>query len=107
MRKLRLELDELAVESFATQAAPREGPGTVRGHDLTTNRTDPVPIDRKTLESVVTCPVDVCRIETVYTCPTGCPTCGATLCDWTCIGDDTCVTLCGSTCPSDPVACCI
>ena len=31
MRKLRLELEDLVVESFATAAAP-EGAGTVRGH---------------------------------------------------------------------------
>ena len=32
MRKLKLDLDVLAVESFAMDAA-REKPGTVRGHD--------------------------------------------------------------------------
>ena len=34
MKKLRLELDELAVESFTTSRDAREGRGTVRGHFL-------------------------------------------------------------------------
>ena len=35
MRKLTLELDDLAVESFATVVAPDEAGGTVQGHMAT------------------------------------------------------------------------
>lgn len=33
MRKLRLDLDSIAVESFATVAPPRDGVGTVHGRE--------------------------------------------------------------------------
>jgi hypothetical protein len=89
MHKMKLNLDELAVESFDTQPLVREK-GTVFGEQCT-------------------CP-------TQCTCP-GCPTCDATCdftcddyscggeatcaghtCDGTCHGDDTCGFSCWDTC---------
>ena len=35
MRKIRLEIDDLAVESFNTATGEDTKPGTVRGHDYT------------------------------------------------------------------------
>jgi hypothetical protein len=71
MNKLRLHLDELAVESFDTTAANREK-GTVFGEQ--------------------------CTCYTNCTCP-GCPTCDATCpytCDdFSCAGENTCY---GHTC---------
>ena len=36
MNKLRLELDELAIESFETVRVPAEKPGTVKGYQTAT-----------------------------------------------------------------------
>ena len=33
MKKLRLDVEELAVEQFSTEAVQEQGPGTVRGRD--------------------------------------------------------------------------
>lgn len=73
MPKLKLELDDLHVESFDTTTASKEK-GTVFGEQ--------------------------CTCYTQCTCP-GCPTCDAT-CDATCpytCDDRTCMT-CGLTCQS-------
>lgn len=107
MRKLRLDMDDLRVESFETSAG-ESGAGTVRGHELTVNRvTDrtstscgQVICDRQTVQTCVSCG-DGCSV-TCFTCPGQ-----ATLCDFTCEGEASCATVCVETCYSDPVACCI
>jgi hypothetical protein len=63
MKKLRLELDELTVESFDTSAVDR-GEGTVRGHD--------------NLETRLSCRGDNSCLET------GCDTCDNSLDYCTC-----------------------
>jgi hypothetical protein len=68
MRKLKLDLEDLAVESFATTAEPRRESGTVFGQQ--------------------------CTCYTQCTCP-GCPTCDAS-CNGTCGG--TCGASCNGTC---------
>jgi hypothetical protein len=77
MSKLRLRLDELAVESFDTSAARAER-GTVVGQQL-------------------------CTCQTACTCP-GCPTCANyATCDPTCpetCDDYSCAVSCGGTCHS-------
>jgi len=73
MRKLRLDLDDLQVESFATTPEPRRDGGTVFGQNH-------------------------CTCYTQCTCP-GCPTCDAS-CNGTCGGtcDASCNGNCGGTC---------
>lgn len=77
MRKLKLDLEELAVESFATTPEPRREGGTVFGQEQ-------------------------CTCYTQCTCP-GCPTCDAS-CNGTCGGtceascNGTCVNTCGASC---------
>ena len=74
MRKLKLDLDALSVESFATTPEPRREGGTVFGQNH-------------------------CTCQTQCTCP-GCPTCEATCGNsWTC--GDTCADSCGYTCPGN------
>jgi hypothetical protein len=41
MKKLRLQLDDLRVDSFATREAPTENVGTVAGHAPSNGRTCP------------------------------------------------------------------
>lgn len=81
MKKLKLGLEELAVESFDTTPAHRER-GTVVGEQCT-------------------CP-------TACTCP-GCPTCDNTCpytCDdQTCPACPTCAESCGGTCPGQGFSC--
>jgi hypothetical protein len=40
MEKVRLTLDELQVQSFATTEAAGKGQGTVRGHDVPTDQVE-------------------------------------------------------------------
>lgn len=68
MRKLKLDLDQLVVDSFSTQVRPKRG-GTVRGQACT------------------------CYTQ-CDTCP-GCPTCDAS-CNGTC--GATCAGTCGGSC---------
>jgi hypothetical protein len=68
MNKLKLNLEELAVESFATTPEPRSEGGTVFGQQ--------------------------CTCYTQCTCP-GCPTCDAS-CNGTCGG--TCGATCDASC---------
>ena len=68
MNKLKLDLDDLAVESFATTPEPHREGGTVFGQQ--------------------------CTCYTQCTCP-GCPTCDAS-CNGTC--DASCNGTCGDTC---------
>ena len=73
MKKLSLDLDQIAVESFATEPA-RRAHGTVRGHDL----------------SDTTCNQIICDCYTGGTCDTDC---GQITCD------DTCANTCGCSAP--------
>ncbi|HLL47579.1 MAG TPA: hypothetical protein VK399_12765 [Longimicrobiaceae bacterium] len=76
MEKLKLDLEDLAVESFATTPEPRAEGGTVFGQQ--------------------------CTCYTQCTCP-GCPTCDAS-CNGTCGG--TCEASCNGTCgPTCDVSC--
>ena len=76
MKKLKLDLEDLSVESFATTPEPRAEGGTVFGQQ--------------------------CTCYTQCTCP-GCPTCDAS-CNGTCGGtcggtcDASCNGTCGGTC---------
>ncbi len=72
MKKLKLDLEDLSVESFATTPEPRAEGGTVFGQQ--------------------------CTCYTQCTCP-GCPTCDAS-CNGTCGGtcDASCNGTCGDTC---------
>ena len=72
MKKLKLDLEDLSVESFATTPEPRREGGTVFGQQ--------------------------CTCYTQCTCP-GCPTCDAS-CNGTCGGtcDASCNGTCGGTC---------
>jgi hypothetical protein len=72
MKKLKLDLEDLAVESFATTPEPRAEGGTVFGQQ--------------------------CTCYTQCTCP-GCPTCDAS-CNGTCGGTcgGTCDASCNGTC---------
>lgn len=90
MRKLKLQVDALEVESFDTHTA-RGAPGTVRG--------------REEAEAAITVPVTPqC---TVNTCTNGCPTCGFTVCGNTCpmSACNTCASC--TNCPTfnEPVCC--
>jgi hypothetical protein len=71
MKKLKLEIDELRVESF--DAGSGDGRGTVAGRNWTADSCDacaPVPIDDS---------VNYCGTQPVATCgATYCATCGAT-----------------------------
>jgi hypothetical protein len=69
MRKLKLDLEDLAVESFATTSESRGEGGTVFGQNH-------------------------CTCYTQCTCP-GCPTCDAT-CNGSCV--NTCAASCNGTC---------
>jgi hypothetical protein len=69
MRKLKLDLEDLSVESFATTPESRGEGGTVFGQNH-------------------------CTCYTQCTCP-GCPTCDAT-CNGSCV--NTCASSCNGTC---------
>ncbi len=83
MRKLKLDLEELSVESFATTPEARGESGTVFGQQ--------------------------CTCYTQCTCP-GCPTCDASCngtCDASCNGscDASCNGTCDGTCPASGYTC--
>ena len=87
MIKLKLRLDDLAVESFDTTAV-RQEKGTVFGEQCT-------------CQTVCSCPgCPSCDPTCAYTCDDAtcpaCPTCGAT-CANTC-DDPTCYETCGFSC---------
>jgi hypothetical protein len=92
MKKLRLELDRLRVETFEL-AAPGAASGTVAGHDSATGPEEP-----DTIVSTCDCP------------PTaGQATCGNPTCAWTCTCPGTSVTCgeytCNHTCPDSCYVC--
>jgi hypothetical protein len=89
MNKMKLNLDELAVESFDTSASVREK-GTVFGEQCT-------------CPTQCTCPgCPTCDATCPYTCDDyscgGEATCAGHTCDGTCRGDDTCGFSCWDTC---------
>jgi hypothetical protein len=74
MRKLKLAIDDLAVESFDTSAADR-GKGTVRGHDNHETRLS-CRGDNSCLETGCdTCDnsLDYCTCRCSYDCTAECP----------------------------------
>lgn len=81
MRKLRLELDALRVESFETAAAGKE-PGTVHAHAPPTRRScdescgGTCPDDGTCMETCISCfgSCEPCPTSPT-TCPTGVPFC--------------------------------
>lgn len=102
MRKLKLDVEELEVESFHTHGNARR-PGTIRGHG---------DVDEfgqaEGVEVAITVPIPVtpfCPSVFTCTCPqvTYCASCANT-CE-TCFGP-TCMTACGGTCPSGGEICC-
>ena len=111
MRKLRLDVEQLTVETFeVTRAAERER-GTVRGH-LTNNviTCDNTDCNQNTcLDTCATCP-NTCWYSCGDTCPGTCPNTCAQSCNGTCYdpscvncndtwNDPTCEASCDGTCP--------
>jgi hypothetical protein len=103
MKKIRLELDTLAIESFET-TGPVEARGTVQGHippysyQIYCSDGNTCVIGNSCFESCgATCDATACG-----TCATNCGTCQATQCG-TCYDASCCPTYCG-TC--DPYCCC-
>jgi len=80
MKKLRLDLESLAVESFDTVVEAEADRGTVRGRDSVTEPQEP-----DSIAATCTCP------------PPNTASCGGT-CDWTCGGGCTVAASCGQTC---------
>ena len=90
MRRLKLEIDELQVESFAVER-PGEARGTVRGREYTLNpwECDSEPVD----DSINYCsPAPTSLFSCAYTCGNTC-SCGCTRTQ----GGYTC------TCPDEPI----
>jgi hypothetical protein len=87
MRKLKLELDALAVESFAPDAE-MEAPGTVRGYLSAYYELCNV---GDSWQDTCTCE-PTCNAQTCYTCATNCGGSCATACG-TC-GEPACTSTC-------------
>lgn len=115
MRKLRLDLDELAVESFDTSLGAAQRAGTVRGNADAdaVGAAEPADTYRQT------CMIDFCADSWQSGCLTCAGTCGQDTCEdtcqdscyscygqETCYGYATCITLCLRTCPSGGDVCC-
>lgn len=90
MKKLSLDLNALAVESFDTTTLGAGARGTVRGN------ADTVPAAGE--EAILSC----CPSQCASACPTQCATCGGPSCEATC---KTCLTCTGVTdpCICDPI----
>lgn len=97
MKKLSLDLDQLAVESFDTTSEQTRRAGTVRGHDLTGTTCGQFICDCPT-GSGESCQPDLCdtnACDTAGTCPTVAghtcqqPSCFYS-CPSTCAAGDTC-----------------
>ena len=99
MRKLRLQLEDLRIDSFDTTPAPKEK-GTVFGEQCTCYTQCTCP-GCPTCANYVTCDAScngTCDASCNGTCGASCNgTCGAT-CDWTC--GFTCGASCGGSCPT-------
>lgn len=112
MSKLRLDLEQLEVESFTTDDQARER-GTVRGNA----EMAPVGAVEVPLTLQESCVADVCK-ETYMsacftcagtcfvTCLVSCKTCNTCFGGDSCIGGMTCMTGCLNTCPSGGPICC-
>ncbi len=88
MKKLRLNLDSLRVDSFQT-APPVSGHGTVRPHESLEPEPDPVPVTYDCYPTGSgTCAGGTCAAGScAYTCGGGCSnvaTCGGYTCWQTC-----------------------
>ena len=97
MKKIRLDLDMLSVESFRTTGDGSDARGTVNAHI-------PPFTEGRECESIDYCPSADCpgtAATECGTCATGCGTCYDATCGATYCG--TCETQCG-TC--DPYCCC-
>jgi len=116
MGKLRLDLDQLRVESFATDERERER-GTVKGNaELGDGVLQPgVAMPAGTFNQ--TCMIDFCKDSWMSgcftcagtcdnTCPNTCQTCNTCFGGDSCIGGATCMTGCMATCPSGGEVCC-
>jgi hypothetical protein len=112
MGKLRLDLDQLCVESFATDERGR-GRGTVKGNAELADGAVVMP--GGTLNQ--TCMIDFCKDSwmsgcltcagtCVDTCMNTCNTCNTCFGGDSCIGGATCMTGCLNTCPSGGAICC-
>jgi hypothetical protein len=106
MRKMRLDLDSLFVESFDTTAAPADAGGTVHGNAVTfqsycsDGRTCIDTCDGTCDTDCGTCASECLSCESYCSCPTVCGSCAYTMCGmYESCGE----TLCG-TC--DPYCCC-
>ena len=88
MKKMRLDLDSLAVQSFDTSPEGRAERGTVRGLDSATEPQEP-----DSIAATCECPPPA----TNYTA-CGQFTCGQFTCQWTCDPGCSNVTCGGSTC---------
>jgi hypothetical protein len=86
MKKLRLTLEDLSVESFQT-APHRQRPGTVAGHGFS---------DTTCHQIICDCHSNGTECQSNYSCPD-------TACD--CPGTDTCGDSCGGTCDSCDHSC--
>lgn len=113
MGKLRLDLDRLHVETFATDERARER-GTVQGN-AELDGMQPVDIPAGTFKQ--TCMIDFCADSwmsgcltcagtCVNTCQASCKTCNTCFGAETCFGGMTCMTGCLGTCPSGGEICC-
>ncbi|MFL5385300.1 MAG: pinensin family lanthipeptide [Longimicrobiaceae bacterium] len=112
MGKLRLDLDQLHVESFATDERERER-GTVKGNAELADGAIAYP--GGTFNQ--TCMIDFCKDSWMSgcltcagtcdnTCPNTCQTCNTCFGGDSCIGGATCMTGCLATCPSGGEICC-
>jgi hypothetical protein len=103
MRKLKLELEELHVESFDTSPGRGAGRGTVLGNAAYGAEAVAIGAEAEDKEALpLSYIVPGC---TLSSCPTQDKTCFNTECG-TCALDDTCVTGCFDTCPSGGIICC-
>jgi len=94
MKKIRLDLDMLSVETFSTTSDAAEARGTVNAHR-------PIHTQGWECESIDFCETEGCPRTGVTECGTCCGTCYDATCGATYYG--TCETQCG-TC--DPYCCC-
>lgn len=109
MGKLRLDVEQLQVESFVTHDQARER-GTVRANAEVIGAENAVEVPLTLQES---CVVDVCKdswmsgcLTCAGTCKISCHTCNTCFGGDSCIGGMTCMTGCLHTCASGGPICC-
>lgn len=98
MKKIRLDLDALSVDSFDTRAGAEGPDGTVFGH------IPPYSYQKYCSDGLT------CTVECEGTAASDCGTCGASACGTCATNCGTCATACG-TCDTycgtcDPYCCC-